>query len=68
MVEISIVMPVYNCEDFLEESLNSVLNQSFTDFEFICVDDGSSDNTKAIIEDYAKRFPHICFIPFNLLK
>ena len=55
MVEISIVMPVYNCEDFLEESLNSVLNQSFTDFEFICVDDGSTDSSLTILQSYAKK-------------
>lgn len=48
-------MPVYNCEDFLEESIESVLNQSFTDFEFICVDDGSTDSSLAILQDFARK-------------
>jgi len=55
MVEISVIMPVYNCEEFLEESIESVLNQSFTDFEFICVDDGSTDSSLSILQDYAKK-------------
>lgn len=39
MVKISVIVPVYNCEDYLEESIGSVLNQSFKDIEVICVDD-----------------------------
>lgn len=48
--EISIVLPVYNGEECLEETLNSILNQSFCDFELICVDDGSTDGTPRILE------------------
>jgi GT2 family glycosyltransferase/Tfp pilus assembly protein PilF len=50
--EISIIVPVYNAEAYLEESLESLLNQTFTDFELILVDDGSTDRTKAIINTY----------------
>lgn len=45
-------MPVYNCENFLKEAIDSVLNQSFTDFEFLIIDDGSTDRTLSIIESY----------------
>lgn len=54
MVEISVIMPVYNCEDFLDESINSILNQTFGDFEFICVDDGSTDRSLEMLEKYEK--------------
>jgi glycosyltransferase involved in cell wall biosynthesis len=49
---ISVVMPVYNGERYLKESIDSIINQSFVDFEFIIVNDGSKDLTKEIIESY----------------
>lgn len=55
MVKISIIMPVYNSEKFLINSLNSVINQSFRDFELICIDDGSTDDSLNILEDYARK-------------
>ncbi len=51
---ISVVIPVYNAEPFLQESINSLLNQTFTDFELICVNDGSKDNSLKILEEFAK--------------
>jgi glycosyltransferase involved in cell wall biosynthesis len=56
---ISIVIPAYNAEKYIEECLNSILNQTFQDWECIIVNDGSTDNTLAIIEKFAvkdKRF------------
>lgn len=50
--KISVIIPVYNCEKYLREAIESVLNQTFKDFELIVIDDGSTDNTKEIIEDY----------------
>lgn len=69
-MKFSIITAVYNREDCIERCLLSVVNQQKwnIEFEHIVVDDGSSDNTKAIIEDYAKRYPHICFIPFKKNK
>ncbi|WP_315578925.1 glycosyltransferase family 2 protein [Hoylesella oralis] len=46
---ISVVMPVYNAEQYIKESIESIINQSFTDFECIIVDDGSDDHTPDII-------------------
>ena len=46
---ISVVMPVYNAESFLEEAINSILRQTFYDFEFIIINDGSTDKTEEII-------------------
>lgn len=47
---VSVVMPVYNVQDFVEESINSILSQSYSNFEFIIINDGSTDNTLDIIE------------------
>lgn len=51
----SIIMPVYNVQKYLKRSIDSILNQTFTDFELILVDDCSIDNSSLIIADYAKR-------------
>lgn len=48
-------MPVYNADAFLKDAVNSVLNQSLRDFEFIIINDGSTDNSRSILEKYAKE-------------
>lgn len=55
MPEISIIIPVYNSEKYLRQCLDSVLNQSFSDFECICVNDGSTDNSLLILQEYANK-------------
>ena len=50
----SVVIPCYNCQALIEKALNSVSAQEFTDFEVIIVDDGSTDNTVAVIEHWAQ--------------
>lgn len=52
---ISIIIPVYNAEKFLGECIDSILNQTFKDFELILVDDGSKDLSGQICDDYARR-------------
>lgn len=51
----SIIIPVYNVEDYLRECLDSVLGQTFTDWEAVCIDDGSTDDSAAILSEYAAR-------------
>lgn len=55
MVKVSVVVPVYNVEDYLEKCLDSLINQTLKDIEIICVNDGSTDNSKEILEKYAKN-------------
>ena len=52
-IPVSVVMPVYNAERFLREAINSILGQTYTDFEFIIVEDVSTDRTAEIIESYS---------------
>jgi glycosyltransferase involved in cell wall biosynthesis len=58
---VSVLMPCYNSADFLHEAIDSVLNQTYRNFEFIIIDDGSSDQTPAIIEHYARLDSRIRF-------
>jgi glycosyltransferase involved in cell wall biosynthesis len=53
--KVSVLMPNYNCEKYLPEAIESILNQSFTDFEFIIVDDCSTDGSWEIIQEYAAK-------------
>ena len=52
MPKVSVVMPAYNAEKYISEAIESILNQTFTDFEFIIIDDGSIDDTVGIINYY----------------
>lgn len=54
MVKISVIIPVYNVEKYLEECIMSICNQTFKDFEIVIIDDGSSDNSISILKKYAK--------------
>lgn len=53
--KVSVLMPNYNCEKYIAEAIESILNQSFTDFEFIIIDDASTDKSWKIIQEYAKK-------------
>lgn len=50
--KISVILPVYNCEKFLRQSIESVLTQTFTDFELIIINDGSTDGSESIIQSF----------------
>lgn len=60
MPVISVIIPVYNCEKYLPATLDAVLNQTFSDFEIIAVNNSSPDGCLRILQDYA---PHPCFDP-----
>ena len=62
MPMISIIVPVYNVELYLEACLNSILGQSFSDFEVILVDDGSSDHSGAICDEYKNKDSRVIVI------
>lgn len=54
-MKFSVIIPVYNVESYLQACLDSVLNQTFEDWEAICVNDGSTDNSTAIMEEYGHK-------------
>lgn len=62
MPAISIIVPVYNVEKYLAECLDSLVNQTFKDIEIICVNDGSKDNSKQILEEYSAKDKRIIVI------
>ena len=53
MPKISVIVPVYNVEPYLRLCVNSILNQTFTDFELLLIDDGSTDYSGEICDEYA---------------
>ena len=55
MPKISIIVPIYNSEEYLKECLNSLVNQAFKDIEIICVNDGSTDNSLEIVKHFAEK-------------
>lgn len=67
MVGISVLLYVYNCGNFLKDSLDSVINQSFHDFEIFCINDESEDNSLEILEEYSKKDNRIRFITIKHL-
>jgi len=62
MPTITVVLPVYNGASYLEASIESILNQSYKDFELIVVDDCSTDQTPNIIQSYAQKFHNVIFL------
>ncbi len=65
MVEISVILPVYNSESYLRECLDSLVNQTFKDIEILCINDGSSDNSLQILKEYEKEDNRIILIDQN---
>ena len=59
MPKISVIVPVYKVEKYLNRCVDSILNQTFTDFELILVDDGSPDNCPAMCDEYASNYNFI---------
>lgn len=60
MPKLSIIVPAYNAENYLKKCLDSLLNQTIKDIEVLIVNDESTDNTQAIIDEYVSKYPNIC--------
>ncbi|MBK7964613.1 MAG: glycosyltransferase family 2 protein [Bacteroidetes bacterium] len=65
MISISVIIPCYNVETYIEEGLHSVLKQTHPAKEIICIDDGSSDNTINIIRKLQEEFPNKIYLYLN---
>src|SRR3989338_10004864 len=65
---VSVIMAVYNCEKYVRSAIDSVLNQDFTDYEFLILDDGSDDHSAEIVHEIAQKDHRICLLknPQNL--
>ena len=58
MVKVSVVIPVYNVENYVRDCLDSIVNQTLTDIEIICINDGSPDNCPNILREYQQKYPN----------
>lgn len=65
MSKVSIIMPIYNAEKYLCEAIESVLNQTYTDFELLLINDRSTDNSKGICVEYSKKDNRIILLENN---
>ena len=62
MIKVSVIIPVYNVDKYLEECLQSVCSQTLKDIEIICINDGSTDKSGQILKDFAKKDKRIILI------
>lgn len=65
MPKVSVLMPVYNGEEYIAEAIDSIIGQTFTDWELLIGDDGSSDNTEAIVNSFINKYPDKIFFHKN---
>lgn len=65
MYMLSVIIPIYNSSKYLRDCIDSILNQSYKEFEIILVDDGSTDESVEICDDYAKRYHNIKTVHIN---
>ena len=62
MIKLSVLMPVYNAEEHIDEALESVLNQTFSDFELLVLDDGSTDGTSTLYTTTLPLIPELNYL------
>ena len=65
IIKISVIVIMYNVEKYIEKCLDSIINQTYTNLEIICINDGSTDNSLDIVKKYAKRDNRIKIISYN---
>ena len=58
-MKVSVIVPVYNVENFLSRCLDSLVNQTYKEYEIICINDSSPDNSKTILEQYKNKYPNL---------
>ena len=58
-MKVSVIVPVYNCAQYLDRCITSLMNQKLSDFEVLLIDDGSTDNSGSMIDDFAKKFSNV---------
>ena len=58
-IKVSVIVPVYNTIDYLDKCLSSLLNQTMKEKEIILVDDGSTDGSGEVLEQYAQKYPEM---------
>lgn len=61
-MKFSLIVPVYNVEEYLDKCLSSIFSNKFTDFEVIIINDGTKDNSEKIIKDYLKKYKNIIYV------
>ena len=59
MKKLSIIVPVYNTEKYLKKCFESIISQKSKDIEAVIINDGSTDNSESIIEEYIEKYPEI---------
>lgn len=63
MPKISVIVPIYNVESYLDACMQSLVDQTYDDYEIVAVDDGSTDSSRSIAEKYAQKYPFVRVIP-----
>ena len=61
MVKVSVILPIYNVESYLDETFKSLLNQTLHEIEILAVNDGSTDQSENIIKKYMQQDSRICY-------
>ena len=59
MIKVSVIVPVYNVQKYVKKCIDSILAQTLSDLEILCVDDGSTDNSGGILDEYAEKYSHL---------
>ena len=60
-IKVSIIVPIYNMEEYLNECLDSLVNQTLKEIEVLIVNDGSTDSSEEIASEYANKYSNFCF-------